>query len=163
ENLALVFRTHFILVLSDVRNRQLLSHHFNGLRVVLVFSWKFQDRTRHRRREQERLPVFPDLTEDRLDILPESHIQHLIRLIEDYRGDFFKLHRLSAHVVHDPSRCSDDHLHARFQRTDLLGDLLSTVDRQYLYGRHVFGQLPDLIRHLDGQLSRRTDDHPGGG
>ena len=64
-----------------------------------------------------------------------------------------KLNGLAAHMVHNTPRCTDDHLNAGFQGTDLFYNILAAINGNDLDPMHELGQAADLVSDLNGQLS----------
>ena len=56
-------------------------------RIVQVATDHRVDPWWHRGREQYGLAILGDVAEDRLDVLGEPHVQHLVRLVQDHRPD----------------------------------------------------------------------------
>ena len=57
-------------------------------------------------------------------------------------------------MVHDPSRGTNNDMHATFQSTRLGTVFLSTVYRQHVKTLHLRGIGLEGLGHLDGQLTR---------
>ena len=110
HNFHFVSRFYFIIILGHLRNRQFLLYDLNHLRVLLELLGDLGDRVRHCRGEHYGLALLRKLTEDRLHVLEESHVQHLVRLIENHRVDRVGADRLSSHMIHHTSRGSNDDL-----------------------------------------------------
>jgi hypothetical protein len=69
----------------------------------------------HRGREQYGLAILGSVAEDRLDVLGEPHVQHLVRLIQDHHLQAPQTKRLAGDVVDGPARCRDHHIDPPFQ------------------------------------------------
>ena len=109
-----IFALNIIIILFDVRNRQLFFYYFNGHCVFLVFFGNIQNGFRHGCRKQHRLPLLRDIFQNCLYVLPKSHVQHFVRLIQ-YDGIYFlALDGSAPQVIHNSSWCSDDDLSAAF-------------------------------------------------
>ena len=70
--------------------------------------------------------------EDRLDVLGEAHVEHLVGLVEDDGADAVDVERPATEVVEDPTRGADDDVDAAFERLQLAEDRLAAVDRDDL-------------------------------
>ena len=98
-----------------------------------------------------------DLSENRLHILTEAHVQHFIRFIQNNHADVIQLDCMTAHMIHNTSRSAHDNLYA-FQSYNLLRNLLTAVYRKYFDAMHIFCHLPQLLRRLNGKLTGGTQD-----
>ena len=87
------------------------------------------DARRHRRGEENRLAALGGLLEDRLDVLGEPHVEHLVGLVQHHHFQAVQPERLPADVVQGPAGCGDRDVHAAFQRPQLPHDRLAAVDR----------------------------------
>jgi hypothetical protein len=54
----------------------------------------------HRRREEDRLPLFRQGLQDHFDIFSKAHIQHDVGLIKDDGMELIQSQRFAAHVIH---------------------------------------------------------------
>ena len=79
--------------------------------------------------------------EDRLDVLGEAHLEHLVGLVEDEEAQLGEVERALLEVVHDPAGRADDDVHAATQRGELDAVALAAVDRQDVHALHVGGVL----------------------
>ena len=87
------------------------------------------DAGRHRRREENGLPIGWRRFEDRFDVVGEPHVEHLVGLVEHDDGDVVEWQRPPADVVECPARRRHDDVHAATQRVQLAADRLTSVDR----------------------------------
>ena len=85
-------------------------------RIVQVATDHRVDPWWHRGREQYGLAILGDVAEDRLDVLGEPHVQHLVRLIQHHHLQAPQTKRLAGDVVDGPSRCRDHYINPPFQR-----------------------------------------------
>ena len=69
----------------------------------------------HRRREQRDVLVVGGVREDRLDVLGEAHVEHLVGLVEHQEPQLGQVERALLQVVHDPAGGADDDVHAAAQ------------------------------------------------
>ncbi len=90
------------------------------------------DRRRHRRGEQRDLTLGGVWPENPLDVFDETHPQHFVGFIEHDGFQPAELQRAAAHVIHQPARRTDDHVHAAFQLPQLHRVILTAVHRQHV-------------------------------
>ena len=99
--------------------------------------------------------------EDRLDVLGEAHVEHLVGLVEHDHADAVELQRAAVDVVDRPAGRGDDDVHAVAQGAELAADRLAAVDRQ-----HPRAELAAVavhrLGHLHGELAGRHE-HEGDG
>ena len=81
-------------------------------RVAQVALGDAVDARRHRRREQHRLALGRRRLEDRLDVLGEAHVEHLVGLVEHDDAHAVERQRAAADVVERPARRGDDDVDA---------------------------------------------------
>ena len=97
--------------------------------------------------------------EHRLDVLGESHVEHLVGFVE--HDDLHAAHREASapQVVERAARCCDDDVHAGAHRMQLPADRLAAVDRQHAHAERLavaVDGLGDLHREL-----ARGHEHDG--
>ena len=127
---------------------------------MLIFSCNFQNRLWHCCRKEYCLMLLWQVFEHCLDVLPKTHVEHLICLVEHYCLYMVRPDCLSPEMIHKTPRSSDNNLHTALKCLNLTADILSSVYRKYLHTMHIFCKLPDFICHLDGKLPcRREDDN----
>ena len=76
-------------------------------------------RRRHRGREQDGLPGLRRLVEDRLEVLGEAHVEHLVGLVEHDGGDLVQPQAAAVEQVQRPAGRRDDDVDARLQGPQL--------------------------------------------
>ena len=111
----------------------------------------------HRRREQRDLLVLGGVGEDRLDVLGEAHVEHLVGLVEHEEPQAAEVEGALLEVVHDPAGGADDDVDAAAQRRQLDAVPLAAVDRQHVHAGQVDGVLLERLGHLDRQLAGRRE------
>ncbi len=125
------------------------------LRIVQVALGNLADLRRHGRGEQRDLPLRWCVLQDPLDVIDETHTQHLVRLVEHQCLQARDIQGAATHMVHDASRRPDHHLDSAAQLVELHAHPLPAVDRQHVEA----GQEPRIGLHrlgnLQGQLTRR--------
>ena len=75
------------------------------------------DPGRNRSGEQDGLPLLRRLGEDRLDVLGETHVEHLVGFVEHDSLQFRDVEIAAAQVIAEPSRRSDHDVRAVISRT----------------------------------------------
>ena len=73
-------------------------------RVLQMPSRNRQNPRRHRRREQRRLACRRGRFQDRVEVLGESHVEHLVGLVENQHAQAVELQCLAAHVIQRATR-----------------------------------------------------------
>ncbi len=112
-----------------------------------------------RRREQQRLPLGRGLLQDLLDVLLETHGEHLVALVEDGAADAVEAQRSAPQVIEHAARRPADDLAAGVQLLDLPAHRRAAVDRDH--GDAAVGaDLAQLGGDLQRQLARRQQ-HDG--
>ncbi len=107
----------------------------------------------HGGREQRHLLVVGGLGEDRLDVLGEAHVEHLVGLVEHQEAQLRQVEGALVEVVHDPTRGADDDVHAAAQRRELHAVGLAAVDGQHVHALHPRGVLLEGLAHLERELT----------
>ena len=93
--------------------------------------------------------------EDRLDVLGEAHLEHLVGLVEDEEAQLGEVEGALLEVVHDATGRADDDVHAAAQRGELDAVALAAVDRQHAHALHVGGVLLEGLGDLQRELAGR--------
>ncbi|MCF0097427.1 hypothetical protein B0E54_06303 [Micromonospora sp. MH99] len=115
------------------------------------------DRVRHGRREQHRLPVLRKHRQDLLDVVEEAQVEHAVGLVEDERVHPVQAEVLLLLQVHQSARGADQNFDALAQRVDLRLVRHATVDRQHPdAARPASGG--QILGDLDAQLTGGDDD-----
>ena len=122
---------HDQVALGDRGDRRRLALDGDLDRVREVLLRDPADLRRHRRGEQRHVLAVGGVGEDRLDVLGEAHLQHLVGLVEDEEAQLAQVERALLEVVHDAARGADDDVHAATQRGQLHAVALAAVDRQH--------------------------------
>ena len=122
-------------------------------RILQVLLAQHQNRLRHGGGEQRRLARLGRLLQNRLDVVAEAHVQHLVGLVQHRQPDAGEIQRAAPHVIHHAARRADHHLHAPAQLPQLALDGRAAVHRQHRYVP-VLAQLHQLAGGLQRQLPR---------
>ena len=117
------------------------------------------DLAAHRRGEEERISIFRNACQDSIDAFRESHIQHLIRLVEYHVLHILEFGHAALHQVNEAPRCSYDYLRAAFQRADLAFYARAAVNSLHVQAVNVSRIVFQVIGNLQAEFSRRTQDH----
>ena len=120
-----------------------------------------QNARRHRRREERRLPRRRRRLENRVEILGESHVEHLVRFVEHEHVKALELERPAPDVIERAARRRHDHLRAALELADLTVHRRAAIDRQHRQP-HALRVLVHRLGHLHRQLASRHEDQPGG-
>ena len=115
------------------------------------------DRGRHGRREQHRLPGLGGLLEQALHVGQEAEVEHLVGLVEDERLHVRDVERAAVHQVDQAPRRTDDDLDAGGQRVELalVGD--AAVDGEDADAAVLAGHR-QVLAHLERELTGGGDD-----
>ena len=135
-----------------------LTRDLGGARCVLLDDPP--DLRRDRRAEQRQLLVLRRAGQDRLDVLGEAHVEHLVGLVEYDEAQPAQVEGALLEVVHHPARRTDHDVHAAAQGDELHAVPLPAVHREHVQPLEVGGvateRLGDLQRELAG---RREHQH----
>jgi hypothetical protein len=120
------------------------------------------DRVRHGRREQHRLPFGGDLTQDALDVREEAEVEHFVGLVEHQHRQAAELQVALLGEVEQAAGRADDDVDALLQRLDLRLVRPATVDRGdcqlAIADLEVLGRDRQVAEHLQAEFASR-DDH----
>jgi hypothetical protein len=115
------------------------------------------------RAEQGQLLVVRCAGEDRLDVLGEPHVEHLVRLVEHDETELAEVERALLEVVHHPTGSADDDVHAAAQGAELDAVPLPAVDREDVQSLEVRGVAAEGLGDLERELTGgREHQHLGG-
>jgi hypothetical protein len=115
------------------------------------------DRVRHGRREKRGLPVARHGGENRLEVVGETHVEHLVRFVENEHLDRVERERPTTDVIQRTTWCRHDDIDAALEGTQLLRHRLSTVDRQNPHAEWS-PVLMDGLGDLHRELARRNEN-----
>src|SRR5205085_1283826 len=82
----------------------------------------------HRRREEHRLSILGCVTEDRLDVVGETHIQHLVGLVQDHGLEACERKGPARDVIKGAARGRDYDVDPTLECSELPADRLPAVD-----------------------------------
>ena len=107
-------RNRIDVVRDGVRRRRSAPDlHDDGLAQIL--SRQRFDLGRHRRAEQQRLPICWDITHDTADLRCESHVEHAIGFVEHEHLEIIERHVLALEMIDETPWRRDDHVHSGAQ------------------------------------------------
>ena len=112
---------------------------------------------RHRGREERGLTLRRQRVENRLQVVGEPHVEHLVGFVEHDALDVGQLERAALDVIDRAPRRGDDDVDPALQGAKLLLNGLATVDRDDAGSERV----PVLVHRLGDlhrQLPRRNED-----
>ena len=118
---------------------------------------QLDDRLRHRRGEEERLPFRRQMPEHAADVGEEAHVQHAVGFIEDEDLEPLELRVAVLEVIEQTSGRGDDDVDAAAEGVLLRPHADAAVDRG-AGQRRVHGQLAQMLVDLRRQLARRRED-----
>jgi hypothetical protein len=144
---------------GQLAGRRLLARDRHPIRLGEVLLRDRQDARRHRRREERRLPGVRSGLEQRVEILGEAHVEHLVGLVEHEHLDGREVERAAAQEIERPAGRGDHDVDTAVERADLLAHRRAAVD-----GHHVdvgaAGVLVNGLGHLHRQLARGHEHEP---
>ena len=116
------------------------------------------DRIRHRRREQHRLPLVGDLAQDAFDVGQEAEVEHFVGLVQDQHRQPAQLQMPLLGQVKQPAGGAHHHVGAGAQRLDLRLVGPAAVDGDHrqpsvVVGGQVLGGGGQVARHLQAQFA----------
>ncbi len=144
---------HHQVALGGVRRGRRLVLDGDLDRVVEVLLRDPPDLRGHGRREERDVLVLGGVGEDRLDVLGEAHVEHLVGLVEHQEAQLGEVEGALVEVVHDPAGRADDDVHAAAQGRELHAVPLAAVDRQHLHPAQVRGVLLERLADLQRELA----------
>ena len=126
-----VMRRHDGRLVGDVAMRLTGGGDLDPQCVALVALRQLRDRAGHCGREQQRAPLSRHGVEDRLQLVAETQVEHLVCLVQDDDLQALGVEVAALDVIAQPARRADHHVHALVQRapfhqrihaTDAAGD-----------------------------------------
>ena len=145
------------IALGDLRRRRGLGLDRDLFGIMQVLLRHPADRRRHRGGEERDLLGVGCVGEDRLDILREAHLEHLVGLVEHEVLQLRQIERALVEVVHDAAGSPDDDVHAAAERGQLHAVALPAVDGQDVHAPDVRRVLLERLADLQCQLARRGE------
>src|SRR5690606_37162625 len=110
ERLELVMLGYDVGNLPHLRRLHRLRAHRDRQRIAQMTAGELADAGGEGRREERGLTLLRGLAEDRLDILDEAHVEHLIGLVQYHVPNAGQVETASPDVIQNPPRSSHDHI-----------------------------------------------------
>ena len=110
------------------------------------------------RREKHRLPLGGGRREDLLDILPESHVEHPVGLVEHHQLHPGQVERVAGQMVRKPSWRAHHDVRAPLQFDELPFVGCAPVNRHRSHALLADGEFVNLVGDLGGQLPGGSED-----
>ena len=142
-----------------VGRRRRLAAELGSHRVAQVAAHHAVDARRHCRREQRGLPILRGVAEDRLDVLGEAHVEHLVRFVEDDDLKAAQVQRSPGDVIECAPGRRHHYVGATIKRSQLPADWLAAIDWQDTRA-NVMPVAMDRLGDLHRELARRHE-HQG--
>ena len=158
QGIELVHPRHHPHPLADGRTDDALHLDRDFPRVREVALGNPADRVGHGGGEQGDLSLIRCLFQDPLDIVYESHTEHLIGLIEHQCLQPGEVQRATSHMVHDTARGADHYMYAALQLSQLAAHVRAAVNRQHVKTRQVARIFLEGLGYLDCQFPRGCED-----
>jgi hypothetical protein len=152
QQVALACRIHRVHVMADQGRHGVRRGHRNLARIAHELHRQRLDRRRERGREQQRLPLARQRRDDALERRQKAHVEHAIGFVQHQRVDAGEVDRALLHVVDQPARSGDHHVHAAAQRVDLRAHADAAEDGGGAHA-HVLGVAADVVVDLRGQFA----------
>ena len=133
------------------------SHHNLLIVMEIAFGHRL-DLLAHRCREEQCVVVVGHAGENLRYRVLESHVQHLVGLVEHHVVHVLEFSLSALHEVDESSRCSCDDLCAVAQRPYLLLDAGAAVDSGDVHVGNILRELLEVVADLQAQLAGRTQD-----
>src|SRR5688572_10915983 len=142
--------------LLDVGNGKLLVSYFYNVWVLLEFFGDLHNWFRHSSRKQNGLAFFRNFGQYEFNVFAETHVQHIVSLIQDDLFDAVQFQRTSLNMVHYATRGTNNDLNTRTQSFQLTVVSLAAKDRHNADVAFVFNKFHNFFRNLDRQFAGRA-------
>ena len=144
---------HHVVDMVHMFGTLVAAAHHNLLVVVQVVLGDGLDLLAHGGREEQGVAVGGHALENLVDALRETHVEHLIGLVEHHIAHVVELGHAAVHQVDEAAGSGYDNLYALAERIDLVDDGGATIDGHDSYSRHVFGEVFQVITDLQAQFT----------
>ena len=147
---------HLVIKLLNrgYRQRRPFNRNLNG--ILHKTAHQPVDLRRHGGGEKQGLLRFRHGLRDAFDIFQESHVQHLVRFIQNQHAEMVQAQGSGLHQVHHAARGTYHELHAAAQRIQLGAEGGTAINGHRGNAVHEQGQLVHLPANLHGQFPRGT-------
>ena len=149
--------------LTDSRQlagNRLLAGDRDARRILQMTLRDRHDAGRQRRREERSLPRRRRGLEDCVQILGETHVEHLVCFVQDQDFHAVQLQRAAPDVIEGTAGSRNDDVRATLEPTDLLRHRRTTIERQHARPAPA-RVLVHGLRDLHRQLARGHEHEPG--
>ena len=151
----LVLGIHHVVDVVHMLGTLVAAAYYDFLVVMQVSLGNALDVAAHGGREEQRVTVVGHTIQYGVDALLESHVQHLVGLVQHHVLHVVQLCHAALHQVDQSARRSHDDLHAFAQGTNLLFYRCTAIDRLDVDAVQVFGKVAHVVGNLQAQLTRR--------
>ena len=153
QRIELITLAHLEIDLIGQIRCNLLSLNSQQLRLTHIRLRQTHNSFGHRCREQQHTTLLVHCRHNRLDILDETHIEHLVSLVQHHIIDRREVERAATDVVQHSTGCTHNDIDTARQTTQLLADRRTAIDCRH---RHTFFvvERDQLLGHLQRQLAR---------
>jgi hypothetical protein len=138
-----------------------LDRQFDDMRLVQNLPGQLPYRPGHRCREEQVLPILWKGCENSLDVRQESHVEHVIRLVQDQRLDLRKVKTTLLQEIENSPRTSNHDLWTTLEGTNLRAGSHTAEDGHGLDLGELRKQ-PNFGIDLDRQFPRRRENEDEG-
>ena len=149
----LVLGIHHIIDMVHVLGTFITATHDDLLRILEEVLGNLFDFPTHRGREEQRIAVLGHTGQDGIDILRESHIEHLVSFIEHHVEHRIQLCHLAFHQVDQSAWRSHDDMHTFLQGAYLGHDIGSSIDGHHMDAFDVFGEIIQVVGNLQTEFA----------
>ena len=134
----------------------------DGDRISQHLPGQLGNRRRHRRAEEQGLPLGGDMSEDAADVGEKAHIEHSVGFVEHEILERGESGVRRPEVIQQSSGRADDHVDAAPERV-FLGSHADPAEHRGGRDRSVNGKIGSIAEDLRGQLARgRQHEHASG-
>ena len=108
--------------------------------------------------EEEGLVGLGQCAEDGVDAVGESHVEHLVGLVEYYVGNVVEVCLAALHEVNEPAGGGDDNLCAVSEGAYLVGDAGAAIHGHDIDALQVLGEVAEVVGNLQAELAGGGED-----
>ena len=113
----------------------------------------------HSSREEKCISIRWYILEDGVDALGETHIEHLVSLIQYNIVHMLQLSHATIDEVEKTTRCGYDDLYTMLEGAYLTAYIGSAIDCSNVESVDVLGETVEVIGYLETKLTGRTQDN----
>ena len=153
----LVLGVHHIIDMIYVLCTLIAASHHNLLVVGKVVACYLLYLLAHGSREKQCVTVGWHTLKYSIDTFRESHVEHLVGLIQHHVVHLVKLSLATVHQVDESSWCGNDYLRAMAQLAYLVLNRCSAIYRHDVNTLHVLGEVFQVVGNLQAEFTGRTE------